>query len=40
MAGKRIEWVDIVKYICIICVLVSHLECESELLYIFYASFF
>ena len=40
MGGKRIEWVDIAKYICIIFVMVHHLEGESEFLYIFYASFF
>lgn len=40
MSGKRIEWVDIVKYVCIIFVMVHHLEGESEVLYTFYASFF
>lgn len=40
MSGKRIEWVDIAKYICIICVMVHHLEGESEALYLFYTSFF
>lgn len=40
MSGKRIEWVDIVKYICIIFVMVHHLEGGSEVLYTFYASFF
>lgn len=38
--SKRIEWVDIVKYICIIFVIVHHLETASEVVYVFYASFF
>ncbi len=40
MSGKRIDWLDIAKYICIIFVMVHHLEGGSEALYIFYASFF
>lgn len=27
---KRIEWVDIVKYVCIIMVMLSHLETRTE----------
>lgn len=38
--SKRIEWVDIAKYICIIFVILHHLETGSEVLYVFYASFF
>ncbi len=27
--NKRIEWVDIVKYVCIIMVMLSHLETRA-----------
>jgi fucose 4-O-acetylase-like acetyltransferase len=36
---KRIEWVDIGKYICIMFVMLSHLESRTELLYLFYTPF-
>ena len=29
--AKRIEWVDIVKYVCIIMVMLSHLETRTEI---------
>ncbi|MCD7812340.1 MAG: acyltransferase family protein [Ruminococcus sp.] len=38
--GKRIEWVDIGKFICIMFVMVSHLESGSEVLDVFYKPFF
>ncbi len=37
---KRIEWVDIGKYICIMFVMLSHLECGTDELRTFYAPFF
>lgn len=37
---KRIEWVDIVKYICIIMVMLSHLETRTEIWKVFYSPFF
>lgn len=36
---KRIEWVDIVKYICIIMVMLSHLETRTEIWKVFYSPF-
>lgn len=38
--NKRIEWVDIVKYVCIIMVMLSHLETRSEIWSVFYSPFF
>lgn len=38
--AKRIEWVDIVKYICIIMVMLSHLETRTEIWSAFYTPFF
>lgn len=32
MKSKRIEWVDIAKYICIMCVMCSHLESKTKFL--------
>ena len=37
---KRIEWLDIVKYICIIMVMLSHLEADTDLWAAFYSPFF
>lgn len=37
---KRIEWLDIVKYICIMFVMLSHLEANTEFLWEFYSPFF
>lgn len=37
---KRIAWVDTVKYICIILVMLSHLDCNTELWRTFYSPFF
>ena len=37
---KRIEWVDIVKYVCIIMVMLSHLETRTEVWRAFYTPFF
>lgn len=37
---KRIEWVDIVKYVCIIMVMLSHLETRTEIWEAFYTPFF
>lgn len=37
---KRIEWVDIGKYICIMFVMLSHLESGTEVLRRFYTPFF
>ena len=37
--NKRIEWVDIGKYICIMFVMLAHLECKTELLSIVYKPF-
>lgn len=38
--NKRIEWVDIVKYVCIIMVMLSHLETRTEVWSAFYSPFF
>ena len=38
--AKRIEWVDTVKYICIILVILSHLESCTDVWTIFYSPFF
>ena len=38
--GKRIEWVDIVKYVCIIMVMLSHLESRTDIWSAFYSPFF
>lgn len=37
---KRIEWVDVGKFFCIMFVMLSHLESNTELLNRFYAPFF
>lgn len=37
---NRIQWVDIVKYICIMWVMLSHLEANTRLLSVFYMPFF
>ena len=37
---KRIEWVDIVKYVCIIMVMLSHLETRTDIWRAFYTPFF
>ena len=37
---KIIEWVDIVKYVCIIMVMLSHLETRTEVWRAFYTPFF
>lgn len=37
---KRIEWVDVVKYVCIIMVMLSHLETRTEIWSAFYTPFF
>lgn len=38
--NRRIEWVDIVKYSCIIMVMLSHLETKTEIWQAFYTPFF
>lgn len=38
--GKRIEWVDVVKYVCIIMVMLSHLETRTDIWSAFYTPFF
>jgi fucose 4-O-acetylase-like acetyltransferase len=38
--GKRIEWVDVLKYICIIFVMYSHLETNTNVVQSFYSPFF
>lgn len=37
---QRIVWLDVVKYICIIMVMLSHLEADTDLWYVFYSPFF
>lgn len=37
---KRIEWVDVVKYVCIIMVMLSHLETRTKIWSAFYFPFF
>lgn len=37
---KRIEWVDVVKYVCIIMVMLSHLETRTNIWSAFYKPFF
>ena len=37
--NKRIEWADIVKYICIMFVIMAHSETNTELLHSFYTPF-
>lgn len=39
-ASKRIEWVDVVKYICILMVMLSHLEARTDVWSAFYTPFF
>ena len=39
MSVKRIEWVDVVKYICIMFVMMHHLESTTEYLGYFYLPF-
>ena len=39
-ANSRIEWVDIGKYICIMFVIISHLESVTPVLTAFYSPFF
>ncbi|SDB46788.1 Fucose 4-O-acetylase [Pseudobutyrivibrio sp. YE44] len=36
---KRVEWVDIIKYICIMFVMLSHLETNTEIMKSFYTPF-
>ncbi len=38
--AKRIQWIDIVKYICIMWVMLSHLESNTRFLRVFYNPFF
>ena len=38
--GNRIEWVDVVKYVCIIMVMLSHLETRTDIWSAFYTPFF
>lgn len=38
--GKRFEWVDLVKYFCIMMVMLSHLESRTDLWTTFYSPFF
>lgn len=38
--SKRIEWIDIIKYICIMFVMLSHLESETNVLKTFFSPFF
>ena len=38
--NSRIDWVDIVKYVCIMMVMVSHLESRTDILKTFYTPFF
>lgn len=40
MKNKRIEWVDIVKYICIMFVMIAHLESNTNILSAFFTPFF
>lgn len=40
IAIKRIEWIDVAKYICIMFVMLSHLESGSEFLDFMYTPFF
>ncbi len=37
---KRIEWIDIIKYLCIMLVMLTHLESCPELLRVFFIPFF
>ena len=37
---KRIVWVDVVKYICILMVMLSHLEARTDVWQAFYTPFF
>ncbi len=38
--AKRIEWVDVVKYVCIIMVVISHLEARTKIWAAFFTPFF
>lgn len=40
MNKKRVEWVDILKYICIVMVILSHLESKTEIWDKFFTPFF
>lgn len=37
---KRVEWVDIAKYVCIMCVMASHLESMTGELRALFSPFF
>lgn len=37
--NKRIAWIDVIKYICIMFVMLSHLESRTEFLRVFYFPF-
>ena len=38
--NKRVEWIDIIKFACIMFVMISHLEANTKPLYAFYSPFF
>ncbi|MBR5597728.1 MAG: acyltransferase family protein [Lachnospiraceae bacterium] len=40
MQKKRVIWVDIAKFICIFCVMNSHLESKTKILFSFYVPFY
>ncbi|MBE5922594.1 MAG: hypothetical protein E7269_07565 [Lachnospiraceae bacterium] len=37
---QRIEWVDVVKYICMMCIIMSHLEASTMVMYRFWSPFY
>ena len=40
MSNKRVGWVDIAKFICIFCVMNSHLESVTEPVFTLYSPFY
>lgn len=36
----RVQWIDVMKYVCIMCVMLCHLEFKTEILNVFYSPFF
>lgn len=37
---KRIEWIDIAKFLCMICVMITHLDCKSQTALVLYSPFY
>lgn len=40
LLNKRVTWIDNVKFICIFCVMISHLDCTPRIFRLFFDPFF